>query len=125
MNGKKETFVAYGLAAILLLVAVISYAAYPAKAPEEPIRLVLKNIGGNVLFDHKKHASDEGYGIGCKDCHHDMEDENSKVIACGECHTPSGEDALRRPDAMHKQCQGCHEDFGLGPVDCSGCHLTR
>jgi hypothetical protein len=25
--------------------------------------------------------------------------------------------------AFHKQCIGCHEDQGMGPTECSGCHL--
>jgi hypothetical protein len=123
METKKRTKLASSLAIILLVTGVIAYAAFPMKTPDQPVRLVLRNIGGNILYDHKKHASEDGYGIKCKDCHHDMEDDKSKPTACGECHKPSGEDALRRADAFHQQCKGCHEDNGMGPVECSGCHM--
>jgi hypothetical protein len=76
-----------------------------------------------VLFDHKEHASPMGYGFRCEDCHHDIEGEGEKPSACGECHMPEGEDGLKRADAFHNQCQGCHDELGLGPVDCSGCHV--
>jgi hypothetical protein len=125
MAAVKQLKTAYILAGTLFLVGAITYAAYPDKSPEQPIRMVLRNIGGNVLFDHKKHSVEDGYGIACKDCHHDMEDEKSKATACGECHKPAGEEALRRADAFHKNCQGCHEEGGLGPVECNSCHLLK
>jgi hypothetical protein len=125
MEGKRETRFACVLGILLFLIGVVAYAALPENAPEQPIRMVLKNIGGNVLFDHKKHSVEDGYGIACKDCHHDMEDEKSKATACGECHKPAGEEALRRADALHKNCQGCHEEGGLGPVECNNCHLLK
>jgi len=125
MGATTQLKTAYILSATLFLVGVVAYAAYPDKPPEQPVRMVLRNIGGNVLFDHKKHTAEAGYGIACKDCHHDMEDEKSKPTACGECHKPAGEEALRRADAFHKNCQGCHEEGGLGPVECNRCHLLK
>lgn len=116
---------AYVLAGALFLVGVIAYFVYPDKTPEQPVRMVLRNIGGNVLFNHEKHTSEEGYGIKCKECHHDMEDDESKATACGECHKPAGEEALRRQDAFHQNCKGCHEEGGLGPVECNRCHLLK
>jgi len=122
MEGKKELKVAYTLAAVLLLIGVVAYAALPLKAPEQPVRVMFKNTAGNVLFDHKEHTSPLGYGFKCEDCHHDIEKEGEKPSACGECHTPEDDD-LKRSDAFHTQCQGCHDEIGLGPVDCSGCHV--
>jgi len=121
MEVKIERMIAYCLAAILLVVGVICYAAFAKKAPEQPIRIMLKNTGGNVLFDHKEHMSESGYGLDCVDCHHDLENEGDKPSTCGECHTDDGEDAPTRPDAFHKQCQTCHEEGG-GPVNCAECH---
>jgi len=125
MDGKRETTIACALAAILLLAGVISYAAFPAKAPEEPIRIMFKNIAGNVLLDHKEHASDKGYGISCSDCHHEIEKEGEKPSPCGECHKAEEGEGMGplRSDAYHKQCIGCHEDGGMGPVNCSACHV--
>jgi len=50
MDSKKELRIAYGLAVILLIVGVISYAAFSAKVPEEPIRLMFQTAAGKVLF---------------------------------------------------------------------------
>jgi hypothetical protein len=122
---RKEKTVAYYLAGILLLVAVVCYAAYPTRAPEVPIRIVLKNIAGNVLFDHKEHTSAQGIGLKCTECHHDIDKEGQKPSPCEECHKAQegeGEGPLLS-DAFHKQCRGCHEDGGQGPVNCSACHV--
>jgi DnaJ-class molecular chaperone len=121
MEVKTERIIAYCLAAILLVVGVICYAAFAKKAPEQPIRIMFKNTGGNVLFDHKKHMSESGYGIECADCHHDLENKGEKPSACAECHTDDSTDAPKRSDAFHKQCKSCHEDGG-GPVNCAECH---
>lgn len=125
MDAKKEKTVAYVVAGILLLVAAVCYAAYPAKAPEQPIRLMLNNIAGNVLFDHKEHTSEKGYGLKCTECHHDIDKEGQKPSPCGECHKAQEGEGMGplRSDAFHKQCKGCHEDGGQGPVDCSACHV--
>jgi hypothetical protein len=48
---KKELQMAYGLAIVLFIVGVISYAAFPAKTPDRPVRLMFQSIAGNVLFD--------------------------------------------------------------------------
>jgi hypothetical protein len=123
MDSKKEKTVAYCLAGILLLVAVVCY-AYPIKSPEPPLRIMFKNIAGNVLFDHKEHTWDKGYGLKCTECHHDMDKEGQKATPCGECHKAQEGEGMGplRIDAFHQQCKGCHEDGGQGPVDCSACH---
>ncbi len=123
MEVKTERIVAYGLAIVFFLVGIVCYAAFPVKTPEEPIRIMFKSTAGNILFDHKVHASESGYGIGCTDCHHALEDEGETPTACGECHEVDSEDPVKRSDAFHTQCQGCHEDEGAGPVDCSACHV--
>jgi hypothetical protein len=124
MELKTEKTVAYCLAAILLVVGVVCYAAFPQKKPEDPIRIMLKSAGGTVLFDHKAHASEDGYGIDCTECHHMWEKaEGTKPEACTECHTAEAEgDMPKLSDAFHKQCISCHEDDGTAPVECSACH---
>ncbi len=122
MDNKKFQTIAYCMAAVFLLVGVVCYAAFEKKAPETPIRIMFKNTGGNVLFDHKIHASEEGYAIDCVDCHHDIEEEGDMPAACSECHLEDGEDAPKRVDVLHEQCKGCHDEGGSGPVDCGGCH---
>jgi len=122
MEFKTEKAVAYCLAALLFIVGVVCYAAFPNKTPEEPIRIMFTSTGGNVLFDHKGHASESGYGLACTDCHHMLEDEGAKPKTCTECHEVDGEDPMKRSDAFHKQCIDCHKENGTAPTKCSGCH---
>ncbi|MBN1930979.1 MAG: cytochrome c3 family protein [Desulfobacterales bacterium] len=125
MTSKKELQVAYGLAIIFLVVGILSYAAFPAKAPDQPVRLMFEGVAGNVLFDHKTHTVDSGYGIACQDCHHNLEAGETNPESCGACHEiESGdEDVPKRSDAFHLQCIGCHKEGDAGPQECSGCHV--
>jgi hypothetical protein len=137
MTSKKELQFASALAVILLLVGVISYAAFPPQAPEEPIRIMFKASAGKVLFGHKIHTEVSGYGYACNDCHHHPAEGDAQ--ACRVCHLPKeGEVApvcmdcheageveapMKRTDAFHNQCIGCHQEAGAGPVECSDCHV--
>ena len=128
MFSKIELKLAYGLAICFLVVGVLSYAAFSAKTPDEPIRLMFDVVAGKVLFDHKTHYSDTGYGISCGDCHHTLsEDEYDDAQSCSECHDPveGDEETPKRADAFHRQCGGCHEGYGAGPLekDCNACHI--
>lgn len=143
MISKKKLKIVYGIIIYLMFVGVLCYAAFPVKAPEEPIRLMYEVTAGKVLFDHKLHTSDAGYGLSCYDCHHHPLDDDSAIMACGECHDAAEEAAappekcsechdaeeiadtemLKRVDAFHGQCISCHEDVEAGPVDCSSCHV--
>ncbi len=127
MFSKKELKLAYGVAVCLLVFGVVSYAAFPLKAPQEPLRMMFNVTAGKVLFDHKTHASEFGYGLSCEDCHHELLDGDSEEAqACGECHDPDegDEEVPKRADAFHQQCAGCHEDYEAGPVEkeCTLCH---
>lgn len=129
MTAKKELQRAYALAIVLLVVGILSYAAFPAKTPEQPPRIMLKNVAGKVLFDHKTHTSVRGYGLSCLDCHHtDAEDETEPELCSeGGCHEPKSEDEdmLNRFDAFHLQCIGCHQEFEVSPLEeqCELCHV--
>jgi hypothetical protein len=146
MTPKKELQLAYGLIIILFLVGVISYAAFPAKTPDQPVRIVYKGIAGKVLFDHKTHASEAGYGLSCSDCHHHPEDDETSLRACGDCHqVPAegqefpeaclecheadeieGTEIITKTDAFHTQCEQCHQESGAGPEKnrCNWCHFS-
>ncbi len=129
MFSKLELKLAYGLAIWFLFVGVVCYAAFPAKSPDEPVRLMFDVTAGKVLFDHKTHTSEFSYGLSCRDCHHELEEEDDDMDAqlCGECHDPDegDEETPKRADAFHQQCAGCHEGYGAGPLekDCSACHV--
>lgn len=144
MTSKRQLLFAYGLAIHLLLVGIICYAAFPARATDQPIRIMYKGVAGKVLFDHDVHVSEAGYGISCADCHHHPEgDEEASLVACGECHQKpaegeefpescgechepdeiEGTEVIVRADAFHSQCIQCHQEFEAGPEDCSQCHV--
>ncbi|MBN2061491.1 MAG: cytochrome c3 family protein [Deltaproteobacteria bacterium] len=126
MEIKTEKIVAYWIAIALFVIGFVCYAAFPDKTPEEPVRIMLTSTAGNVLFDHKTHLSEDGYGIDCVDCHHAWEeDSGERPLACGECHERESEeeDMVKRADAFHNQCLTCHEEDGTAPMDCSLCHV--
>ncbi|OEU46894.1 MAG: cytochrome C [Desulfobacterales bacterium S7086C20] len=120
MTSKGEQLFAYGLAAILLIVGVVCYASLAPEPPEEPIRLMFKTSAGKILFDHKIHTVEDGYGLACEDCHHEEQDESSSCSG-EDCHGPDSEPT--RADAFHTNCKGCHEETGAGPAECSACHM--
>jgi hypothetical protein len=148
MTSKKHRMIMYGVAIHLFLIAIVCYAAFPLKAPGEPIRRMYFTNAGRVLFDHQKHASVNGIALDCLDCHHKHGDEEIPPVACGMCHPPLKEgitfpasclgchsdvseiqkpEIIKRSDAFHKQCIGCHEEYGkgpgAGPQNCSKCHV--
>jgi len=146
MTSKNEIQTAYRLAIILFIVGVVCYTAVSAKVTEktvEPVRIMFKSDAGKVLFTHKVHTSDSGYGLACMDCHHHPEEDEIDTSACGDCHQ-SGDTAdlksclecheadeiedtemLKKADAFHGQCITCHQDFETeaGPVECADCHV--
>lgn len=139
MPDKKSLKIAYAVAGICIVVAVIAYAAASALQVEEPERVHFKSTGQeNVLFEHRGHLAhygDDGYS--CTDCHHEIAGTIGKMEdSCGTCHesgtmgTPAfGEEGLFDHD-MHAQvfgfsCTDCHhemDDFGMDPQECSNCH---
>lgn len=134
MASKEEQQLAYRLVIILLIVGVFSYAAFSAVAPDPPARIMLKNLAGKVLFDHKAHTSVSGYGLDCIDCHHTDPDKHVIPDLCGKCHkaedeVKEGKTYIKRVDAFHQQCENCHKDFDrdIGPIQeedrCRWCHV--
>jgi hypothetical protein len=147
MTSKKHRMIVYGVAVQLLVVAIVCYAAFPVKKPEEPIRLIYQTNVGKVLFDHKTHTGEKGLGLNCFDCHHHPPDDEAALAACGQCHLPAPEEGVvpesclechdasdvedseypKRSDALHRQCWQCHEEYEQGPTsgsdDCSKCHM--
>jgi hypothetical protein len=147
MTSKKQRIIMYTVAASLLLIAIVSYAAFPVQAPEEPIRLMYATNAGKVLFDHKTHASKMGFALACADCHHHPDDGDIDAVGCGKCHPVESQEGVvpeyclechdvsevedaqypKRSDAFHLQCIGCHDQFDKGPgsgsENCSKCHV--
>jgi hypothetical protein len=118
----------YGIAIGLLVIAVASYAAFPSKSPERPIRIAFQTVAGKVIFDHNRHWVESGYSLSCGECHHTLSpEEYSQAGSCTECHAmdEGDEDVLKRSDALHQQCIGCHREYGAGPMECTQCHVMQ
>lgn len=146
MTSKNELQRALRLTLILLVAGLFCYAAFPVTPPEKPVRIAYKTKAGKVLFDHKTHLDDSGYGLDCGDCHHhtgegeaETEDhgncgachakpEEAERVSqtCNECHDPDEydiEEMTAKADALHAQCISCHKEFEVGPVECAACHV--
>ncbi len=146
MTPKRELQFAFGLIIILLFVGVISYAAFPAKPPSIPVRIMYKSVAGNAMFNHKIHFSVSGYALACTQCHHhppDPDNLDDAILKCSYCHQTLAkgqnypkscldchekedlEDSkiAKNADAFHTQCIGCHKEVGSGPTDCNSCHV--
>lgn len=146
MTPKKELKIAYCLILILFFVGVISYAAFPAKTPDQPVRIMYKSVAGKALFDHKTHLDDSGYGIACVECHHhpeEPEEGQTAFVPCSNCHQTLAKgqkypescldcheaedleesEMIKKSDAFHSQCIACHQDVEAGPEECASCHV--
>ena len=142
MAPKKELQLAYGLASVLFIVGFLSFVGYSAQSPDPPLRMMYQTNAGKVLFDHQTHLAVEGYGLDCADCHHHPygdevnwacgdchggPDRHEQIAeTCNECHDPDFYDlteVVKRSDALHDQCIGCHQQFGAGPTACNACHV--
>lgn len=67
------------------LMAVVAVVGYPHDTVgKTPVRLLLENAGGRVVFDHRRHAED--YKVACETCHHESAEARENVQPCGACH---------------------------------------
>lgn len=89
------------------------------KAPQRPAARFAHD-------DHNAKAKLES----CAVCHHGEKDgkpdleATSEGTPCAECHplaATAGKTPLQR--AFHRQCVGCHEASGKGPLVCGECHV--
>jgi hypothetical protein len=103
--------------------------AYPTDIPETLTLDMLTKRYGPVEFSHLYHADMTG---DCTTCHHHSEEGTTP--GCGECHEPITvyhyEGTERKPGiglkgAYHRQCMGCHEEWGSGPMGCTDCHERK
>ena len=66
----------------MAVVAVVGYTH--DTVGKTPVRLLLENAGGRVVFDHRRHAED--YKVACEACHHESAEARENVQPCGACH---------------------------------------
>ncbi len=103
-------FIVLGLAALAVVAGVI------LKAPEplSPIKILMPNAGGRVVFNHRQHAED--YGFDCTICHHERELSSYEPQPCGSCH---GVTFDQKFVADHQKT------FGSDYEACLTCHHTE
>lgn len=94
---KENVKLAYGLAAVLLIVGGLCYSVGSEPQPPEPIRIVFSGVSGDVLFNHEGHLYYEG---DCSVCHH--HGDSSEFMACGTCHKK------KVPQTVPQICSDCH-----------------
>ncbi len=138
---KKRYVPIVSLLACTFFVATVGY-LIPTEEEKVPVRVLLDNVAGKVVFDHSIH---EDYGFSCVDCHHDMstsasnEEIAQNAVACRSCHGADIESQKFIENHVDKfkdpmQCVTCHHmqydntnwghdmhiaDLGL---DCLTCH---
>ena len=96
-----------------------------ANPPEEIFLNGISDIFEGAPFSHGAHAE---LADACASCHHHSPPDVYQP--CNACHPKerSRLDQFNAPGlkgAYHLQCMGCHETYGSGPTDCTGCHKMR
>ncbi len=118
--------------ALLALVALFGFSV-PSAEPDVPLRILMDNTGGTVVFDHSAHAA---YGVHCTDCHHAGKTQATE-IPCGACHPADFDEAYVARHRFQFQgkvaCFACHHLEFDEPIfdhdmhtdiasDCTDCH---
>lgn len=119
---------------LMAVVAVVGYTH--DTVGKTPVRLLLENAGGRVVFDHRRHAED--YKVACEACHHESAEARENVQPCGACHGVDFDGSFREDHVAafaddETTCATCHhmgsapakwdhaahaEEYGLSCTDC-------
>jgi hypothetical protein len=119
---------------IPILTIAILLACGQAAVAQEDMKILAPEAFGALTrpaatFVHDQHNEKAGVED-CVACHHGGADgkqdrgESTEGTPCADCHavkTDKGLTQLNR--AYHKQCIGCHEAKGAGPLACGQCHV--
>lgn len=141
------------LTGILLIAALAGY-LIPARSEGPPVRILLENKGGKVIFGHKTHIAIQNKE--CASCHHTSVNDETPP-SCSSCHVKKFDDAfiashqnsidpeycvschhqqasidkfshdIHAQDYAADDCQACHHDESIEPEPqaCSNCHESR
>ena len=107
----------YPIVLLTVLLALLAAAGYilPPSGGATPMRVLLDNKGGKIVFEHKAHA--EGYGLERSSCHH-AENLDQGSSPCGECHNAeTAEFGLLKQNGVHsiKAARAAMRKSGSGP----------
>ncbi len=96
------------------------------KGAKEPEIVIFETENGKVVFNHKDHASEENYDLGCETCHHNYLPENVSIYSmnCRQCHYNSSYSSVCKNAEVHTRCIGkkCTECHTEGEENCEICH---
>ncbi len=96
------------------------------KGAEQPVSVIFQTEGGKVVFNHKDHASSDGYDLGCDTCHHKYLPDNPSPYSmnCRQCHYNTAYSSLCENADTHTRCIGrqCIECHTEGLENCEFCH---
>lgn len=122
------------LTGVLFITALVGY-LIPQASDEPPVRVLLENKGGKVIFTHQAHADMQNQDCGI--CHH-TSGKDSAPPRCSSCHVATFDEAFvqSHQDSMdEKQCGACHhpkantDKFShethmdeYAADDCTACH---
>lgn len=67
----------------MLVLLIVGGQFAPAPSEELPVRLSMKNKGGQIVFAHAKHVD---YVDDCTKCHHESETPSANPVPCASCH---------------------------------------
>jgi cytochrome c553 len=90
--------------ALVVLLAIVSFAWGGAWAADPQKVIVLPAKPGDVSFEHQKHINMKN---SCAPCH--ATDQGGKIEGFGK-------------DMAHNICKGCHTEGNKGPTKCGDCH---
>lgn len=122
------------LTGVLLFTALVGY-LIPANSEGPPVRILLENKGGKVIFAHKEHIAIQDKD--CASCHHTSRNGQTPP-ACSQCHVKTFDEVFKtthQKQLPKDQCVSCHhpaatiEKFShdahaeeYAPDDCESCH---
>jgi len=119
---------------LLCVLALVGY-VMPEGQKGLPVRTLLENKGGKVIFNHSSHSEDMQND--CALCHH-YTDETQHPPKCSTCHVKKFDEAFKKNHQSTmdpKLCRSCHhaestiskfshaahiEDYS--PDNCQACH---
>ena len=126
---KRKLRTTFGIAVLIICIALVFQLAYAQKKPPEPMMLKLEGAKfPPVSFSHSIHT--EKAKLDCVRCHH--KDKNPKEPGgCMPCHdlkeVKNG--AIPIKDAYHKNCIDCHKEAAAknvtAPTKCNDCHKKQ
>jgi hypothetical protein len=123
---RRKTFASVALVAALAVMSAPAFSQQDMKTV--PAGGFAKTSRPAAVFDHEGH-NDKAKLTDCGDCHHGGKDGKLDKKAttegqpCADCHPAAGgKDKTPLMRAFHRQCGGCHEKVGKGPVACGECH---